>query len=106
MAPPEGATEALAGEATGKHNVVLKFGVALGKHPSGVPVPISGAEEAYGYPNGGFVYTDDLMVPTKARKWVVNPRFHNWRQWHEAGHMEVEMEEKLCEAATGEPCPA
>lgn len=101
---PNGATGALAGEAMGRHHVVLQFGVSLGRNPNGVPVPRAGTEESYGYLRGGFIYTDDLSVPNKKHKWVVNPRFHTWQQWHEAGHMEVEMEEKLCEAATGEPC--
>ena len=103
---PNGASGALAGKATNGHHVVLQFGVALGRNPDGVSVPRSGTEEIYSYLRGGFVYTDDLMVPTKNKKhrWVANPRFRNVREWHEAGDMEVEMEEKLCEAATGEPC--
>jgi hypothetical protein len=88
------------------HHAYLNFGVSLGRHPAGVPVPRSGTEEAYGYPRGGFVFTDDLQVPGKHHTWRTPARFHSQAQLNEATTMLVEMQEKLCEAATGEPCPA
>lgn len=102
---PEGASGALAGKAITKHGTFLNFGVALGRHPEGVPVPRSGTEESYGYSEGGFVYTDDLLIPGKHHHWHSPPRIHTEAQAREVGHIEVEMEEKLCRAATGKPCP-
>jgi len=102
VALPRGASGALAGTAIGRHHTVLHFGLALGQEPYPVPVPRSGTEEAYGY--GGFVYTDDLEVPGKHGKWEPGPQYKTNAQWNEAGHMEVQMEEKLCRAETGEPC--
>ena len=101
---PEGATGALAGKAIGRYHTKLEFGVALGKDPKGVPVPQAGTGEAYGYLYGGFIYTNDLQIPNKRHKWVANPRFHTGAQWNEAINISVAMEEKLCRAATGEPC--
>jgi hypothetical protein len=100
---PDEASGALAGKAIGRHSY-LNFGVSLGKNPDGVPVPKAGTEEAYGYPPGGFVYTDDLLIRGKNHKWHRPARFHTAAQWNEAGRMEVAMEEKLCKATTGEPC--
>lgn len=99
---PEGASGALAGTAIGKYHTILHFGLALGRNPYGVPVPRSGTDEAYGY--GGYVFTDDLLVPGKREKWESGPQFRTKAQWREAGRMEVNMEEKLCRAETGEPC--
>lgn len=101
---PEGASGALAGTAIGHHHTVLHFGVSLGGDPDPVSVPQAGTEEAYGYPAGGFVFTDDLQVRGKHEKWEPAPQLQTAAQWNEAGHMEVAMEENLCKAATGEPC--
>lgn len=101
---PEGATGALAGRAIGNHHTKLDFGVALGREPRAVPVPRAGTGEAYGYLYGGVIYTNDLQVPGKRRKWVAGPQFHTAAQWEEGINMSAAMEEKLCEAATGEPC--
>ena len=99
--PPEGATGAVAGTAVGKHRTVLHFGVALGADPEPVPVPGSGTVSAYGYPRGEFVFTDDVITRDGIGKQITNEA-----QWREANLMVVEMEEKLCKAVTGEPCPA
>lgn len=58
------------------------------------------------YPRGGFVFTDDSLVPGKEEKWETGPQFHTAAQWEEAGRMGVEIEQKLCLAATGERCSA
>jgi hypothetical protein len=60
-------------------------------------VPRVGARHPYGYREGGFVFTNNGAVPGG---------FKTRRQFYTAGHMVVEMEEKLCEASTGSPCPA
>jgi hypothetical protein len=99
---PKGASGALAGTAFGKHHTVLHFGLALGREPYPVPVPRAGTTGSYGY--GGYVYTDDILVPGKHGKWIVGPQFHTGAQWREGNEMEVQMEEKLCRAETGEPC--
>ena len=104
VAVPQGASGALAGTAIGDHHTVLHFGISLGGEPDPVSVPQAGTEEAYGYPRGGFVFTDDLQVRGKHEKWEPAPQFRTAAQWNEAGHMEVAMEETLCRAATGEPC--
>jgi hypothetical protein len=101
---PEGASGALAGRMVGK-KAVVNFGVSLGRHPEGVPVPKAGAEEAYGYPRGGFVFTDDLLVPGRHGHWHRPARFRTKAQWNEAVSMVVDMQEQLCKAATGEACP-
>ena len=105
VALPKGASAAVAERAIGSHQTVLNFGVALGRHPQGVPVPRAGTSELTSYPDGGFVYTDNLQVPGKHEKWEPGPQFHTAAQWREAGHMGVEIREKLCLAATGQVCP-
>jgi hypothetical protein len=102
VALPRGASGALAGTAIGRHHTVLHFGLALGQKPGPVPVPRAGTKGVYGY--GGYIYTDDLEVPGKREKWEPGPQFQTEAQWNEAGHMEVQMEEQLCKAETGEPC--
>jgi hypothetical protein len=99
---PEGASGALAGTAIGGHHTVFHFGLALGRNSYGVPVPRAGTDGAYGY--GGYVFTDDILVPGKREKWESGPQYKTEAQWREAGRMEVNMEEKLCRAETGEPC--
>jgi hypothetical protein len=103
--PPKGAKAAVAGRAVGAHHTVLNFGIALGRHTTGVPVPRAGVSEVTYFPDGGFVYTDDLEVPGEHEKWEPGPQFHTAAQWHEAGHMGVEIREHLCLKATNKVCP-
>lgn len=103
---PEGASGALAGKAVGNHHTVVHFGVSLGAEAAGVPVPSAGVEDSYDYSEGGgFVFTADLEVPGKNGNVHPNRRFKTRAQWNEAISMEVAMEEKLCKATTGRPCP-
>jgi hypothetical protein len=96
---PEGASGALAGTAVGKHRAVLHFGISLGTEAE--PVPIPEVRDAYDYSQGGgFVFTDDIITLDGIGKQI-----HTAAQWHEVNIMEVEMEEKLCKASTGEACP-
>lgn len=103
---PEGASAALAGTATGRHHTILHFGISLGTEADAVPVPNAGLLDPYNYSEGGgFVFNDDLEVPGKNETVHRSKQFHTAAQWDEATSMEVEMEEKLCKAATGRPCP-
>jgi len=98
---PEGASGALAGTAIGKHRTFVHFGIALGTEARAVPVPHAGARDPYDYTHGGgFAFTDDTVVNGEAGK-----QFHTVAQWNESATMIVEMQEKLCKASTGEPCP-
>lgn len=98
---PEGASGALAGTAFGKHHTIVHFGISFGTDAEAVPVPQAGARDPYDYTQGGgFSFTDDTVVSGGVGK-----QFHTAAQWDEAGTMIVEMQEKLCKASTGEPCP-
>lgn len=96
---PKGASDALAGTAIGRHHTILHFGISLGTEGEPVPVPQSGVRDPLYYYAGGFVFTDDIIVPGGISKQI-----HTGSQWDEASRMEVEMEEKLCKRVTGEPC--
>lgn len=102
---PEGASGALAGWVANRTNVGINFGISLGRHPAPVAVPQAGTEGAYGYPHGGFVYTDDLQVQGRSGRRIINKRYHSTREWHEASEINVAIQEKLCRAATGKRCP-
>ena len=96
---PQGASSALAGTAIGKHHTIVHFGISFGTEAEAVPVPLAGTLSPYYYYGGGFVFNDDLVLPKGVGK-----QFHTKAQWDEATTMVVEMQEKLCKAATGEPC--
>ena len=102
---PKGAEGALAGTATGKHRTVIHFGISLGTEAEAVPVQRAGVVTPYYYSRGGFVFNDDLEVPGKGENVHPGKQFHTAAQWDEATTMVVEMQEKLCKAATGEACP-
>jgi hypothetical protein len=105
VATPKGAEAAVAGRAIGRHHTRLNFGIALGHGHHGVPVPGAGTEESYGYPRGGFIFTDDVFVKGSDGHLEPNPNLHTAAQWNEATSMSVAMTDKLCLAATGEHCP-
>jgi hypothetical protein len=105
VATPKDADAAVAGRAVGPHRTVVNFGIALGRGYYGVPVPGAGISEVYGYTRGGFIFTDDLRVKGPDGRFEANPHLHTAAQWRESGHMDVEMTDKLCLAATGEHCP-
>jgi hypothetical protein len=103
---PEGASSALAGKAVGRNRTAIHFGVSFGTETAAVPVPKAGVADAYDYSGrGGFIFTADLEIPGKNETVHPNRRFHTREQWNEAISMEVAMEEKLCKATTGRPCP-
>lgn len=97
---PKGASGALAGTVTGDHHTVVHFGISLGTKAEAVPVPQAGVLSPYYYGKLGFVFNDDLVLPKG-----VGRQFHTATQWHEAINMVFEMEEKLCRAISGKPCP-
>lgn len=103
---PEGASGALAGTVSGKHHTIVHFGISLGAKPQPVPVPRVGSS-VHEYGGGsGFVFNDDLEISGKNGTIQFGRQFHTAAQWHEAVSMVVDMEEKLCKAATGKPCVA
>lgn len=105
VATPKGADSAVAGQAVGRYQTILNFGIALGYGHYGVPVPRAGTINAYGYPRGGFIFTDDEFIQDRKGRMVPNPQLHSAAQFDEASHMSVMMTDKLCLAATGEHCP-
>jgi hypothetical protein len=105
VATPEGAEAGVAGRAVGRHQTIVNFGIALGHGHHGVPVPRAGTAESYGYPRGGFIFTNDLLIKGADGRLAPNPHFHTAAQWDEATSMSVSMTDKLCMAATGEHCP-
>jgi hypothetical protein len=103
---PDGASGALAGTAIGEHRTIVRFGIALGREAEPVPVPKAGTRGYYDYTHGGgFVYTDDMLVPDKNGRMHANKQYRTNAQWYEAANMIVDMQQKLCYASTGEPCP-
>lgn len=104
--PPEGASGAVAGTVIGNHHTIVHFGISLGTEPEAVPVPPAGTVTPYYYYGGGFVFNDDLEVPGGNDTVHPGRQFHTAAQWNEAGTMVVEMQEKICKAVTGKPCPA
>lgn len=103
---PEGASGALAGTAFGKHHTIVHFGISLGAEPQAVPVPRAGTSVADYELENGFVFNDDLGVAGKKGNVRWGGQFHTAAQWNEAASIVVDMEEKLCKAASGKPCPA
>jgi hypothetical protein len=89
----------------GRHRTVLNFGIALGHGRNGVPVPRAGTIYSYGYPRGGFIFTDDEFIKGPGGRMVPNPQLHTAAQFDEASQMSVMMTDKLCLAATSEHCP-
>jgi hypothetical protein len=100
---PHGASGALAGRVHGAHKTWLEFGVALGDHADPVPVPWAGISNAVGNP--GFVFTTDDLIPVGRLHWANAPQLKTRAQEREASRMATDMEEQLCLAITGEPCP-
>jgi hypothetical protein len=101
---PAGAIDAFAGRVHGPHGATVSIGVALGKEPRAVPVPVAGTSNAVGVPGAGFVFTNDILVPVGS-KMTANKHLRTPAQWKAANAMATAMEEKLCKAATGKPCP-
>lgn len=101
---PVRASAAVAGRAFARRpDVWFDFGISLGmNHPEPVPVPKGGAEVVG---NPGFVFNSNLLVRDRRGRLRNGEQFRTAAQLHKAGHMATEMEQRLCRAITGEPCP-
>ena len=103
VATPDGADGAVGGTVFGPHRTHIRFGISLGEGAGKVSL---GPDTDFG--NGGGTETahltadDTLMVDGKLQ---INPRFKTRAQWETAATMHVSIEEKLCKATEGHPCP-
>jgi hypothetical protein len=102
---PRGASGSLAARVYGPHHVWFDFGIALGHDAEPVPIPPSGTMNAVGNGEAGFVYTDNLLIRDKHGRYLVAPQIHTRAQDKGSLHMATEIEETLCKAVTGDPCP-
>jgi hypothetical protein len=93
---PKGNVASFRGRAHGPHDTTLEFSIGVGDPPRVISVPGAGTEHAVWEGGSGFVFNDDSTV---ARK------FKTAAQWRQVALMAAEVNESLCKAATGEPCP-
>lgn len=100
---PHGASGAIGGRVYGPYKTWFDFGIALGDDASPVPVPRAGVSEAVGNP--GFVFTTNQLIPIGRVHWKTAPQLRTPARWHESSRMATDMEEQLCRAVTGKPCP-
>ena len=94
--PPADSRVAFRGRGHGKGGAVLNFSIVLGDSPRPIPIPNTGLQDETGYSEAGFIYNSDSVDRRK---------FKTTAERHEAQDMSVEIEEALCEEATGQPCP-
>lgn len=100
---PAGASAAVGGRVFGRHSTWFDFGVSLGSNsPKPVPVPRGGAEVVG---NPGFVFSTNVLVRGENGQFKAGEQLRTRAQWRESGHMATEMEQALCRAITGRPCP-
>jgi hypothetical protein len=93
---PKGNTASFRGRALGPHDTTLEFSIGIGDFPRPVSVRGAGTRHVVWNEEAGFVFNDDGEI---ARK------FETAAQWREVGRMATKVEQSLCKAATGEPCP-
>jgi hypothetical protein len=93
---PKGNTASFRGRAHGPYHTTLEFSIGIGNQPQ--PISVTGAGTAHVVYNEelGFVFNDDGEV---ARK------FKTPGQWREVSRMATKVEQSLCRAANGQPCP-
>lgn len=84
------------GRAHGPHDTTLEFSIGIGDPPRPVPVPGAGTKHVVWNEEAGFVFNDDGEIAEK---------FETAAQWREVSRMATKVEQSLCRAATGEPCP-
>lgn len=93
---PAGNTASFAGKAHGPHDTTLEFSIGIGDPPRPLAVPGAGTKHVEWFEEMNFVFNDDDAIGRK---------FKTAAQWREVAHMATEVNESLCRAATGEPCP-
>jgi hypothetical protein len=93
---PKANVASFRGRAHGPHDTTLEFSIGIGDSPRPVSVPGAGTRHVVWSEEAGFVFNDDGEI---ARK------FKTTAQWREVGRMATKVEQSLCKAATGEPCP-
>jgi hypothetical protein len=96
VARPKGNRASFLGRAHGPYGTTLEFSIGIGDPPYVVPVPGAGTLHAVWDEPSGFVFNDDSSIASK---------FKSPAQWREVSRMATDFEERLCLAATGEPCP-
>lgn len=84
------------GHAYGRYDTRLQFSIGIGDPPKEVPVSGSRVRHVIWEEESGFVFTDDGAALSKGATAA---------QWEEIATMSVAIQERLCRAATGEPCP-
>jgi hypothetical protein len=104
VARPDGAYSAVAGTAFGRYGTVVHFGIAFGRATKAVPVPRAGIDSTLGY-RKTFIFTDDLQFRNTNGELVTSPQLETAAQWREAIEISVQITDRLCKSATGEPCP-
>jgi hypothetical protein len=81
------------GVARGPHNTRIRFSISLGEFP----IRVSGkTQDLIVYHNANFTFNDNI---NNVRK------FGNGARWDEAVSISLALQERLCRAATGDPCP-
>jgi hypothetical protein len=94
--PPKGDTAAFRGRAEGPHHAALEFSIGLGDPPQ-TSVAVRGAGKVHSVWESAFGYVyNDSGLPKN---------FRTDAEWRAAATMGVEIEESLCKAVSGEPCP-
>jgi hypothetical protein len=87
---------AFRGHAIGPFHTVLKFTIGLGRDSMPIPLPGIGTRFAVYNGDAEFVFNDNSSV---------GGDFASKAQWDEVARMSVDIEERLCRRATGDPCP-
>jgi hypothetical protein len=93
---PAGNTASFKAKAHGPHDTTLEFSIGIGDPPHPLPVPGAGTKHVEWFEEMNFVFNDDDAIGRK---------FKTAAQWREVAHMATKVNESLCKAATGEPCP-
>lgn len=102
---PKGASGAIAGRVTGAHDTSFDFGVSLGRHAKGVPVPKAGTSNSTWSERLGVNFTDNILIKGKNGNWILNPDIKTQAQSDEADRMHTKMLDALCKGITGKVCP-
>jgi hypothetical protein len=100
---PDGADGAVGGTVFGPHRTYIRFGISLGEGAEKVSLgPDTDFSNGGGTETAHLTADDTRVVDGKLR---INPRFKTRAQWETAATIHVAIEEKLCKATEGHPCP-